>query len=64
MRVALIAALVTSAGILILKVGSWYFDRKSGTGKSVGAAGVLIGFAFLIIALAIIWVARIQHLFR
>jgi hypothetical protein len=66
MRVTLIAVLlgVTGAGILLLKVGGWYFEHRSGSAKSVGAAGVLIGFAFLILAIAIIWVVRIQHLFR
>jgi len=56
MAVTLIAVLfgVTGAGLLLLKVGGWYFEHRSGSAKSVGAAGVLIGFAFLILAIAII----------
>jgi hypothetical protein len=49
MRVTLIAVLlgVTGAGILLLRVGGWYFEHRSGSAKSVGAAGVLVEFAFL-----------------
>lgn len=55
---------LTGCGWLLLKIGGWYFDRRSRTAKSVGAATILIGFAFLIAALAIIWVVRIRHLLR
>ena len=51
-------------GWLLLKFGSWLFDRKAGKAKSIGAAGILIGFSFLVLALILIWVLRIQHLFR
>jgi hypothetical protein len=66
MRVTLIAVLLglTGAGIPLLRVGGWYFEHRSSSAKSVGAAGVLIGFAFLILAITIVWVVRIQHLFR
>ena len=61
--IALLLSL-TGGGFLLLKLGGWYFEHKSGTAKSVGAAATLIGFALLISALAIIWIVRIRHLFR
>lgn len=55
---------LTGCGWLLLKIGGWYFEHRQGTVKSVGAATILIGFMFLIAALAIIWFFRIRHLVR
>jgi hypothetical protein len=55
---------LTGGGLLLLKVGGWSFEHRSGTAKSAGAAATLIGFALLIAAVAIIWVVRIRHLLR
>ena len=46
----------------MLKIGGWYFEHRSGSAVSVGAAATLIGFTLLIDAFAIIWVVRIRHL--
>lgn len=55
---------LAGCGWLLLKVGGWYFERRQGTAKSAGAATILVGFVFLIAALAIIWFFRIRHLVR
>jgi hypothetical protein len=55
---------LTGCGLLLLKIGGWYFDQRSGTARSVGAAATLIGLTLLIAALAIIWAVRIRHLLR
>jgi hypothetical protein len=61
--IALLLAL-TGCGLLLLKIGAWYFEHRSGTAQSGGAAATLIGLTLLIAALAIIWVVRIRHLLR
>jgi hypothetical protein len=53
---------LTGRGLLLLKIGGWYFDHRSGTAQSAGAAATLIGLTLLIASLAIIWVVRIRHL--
>jgi len=55
---------LTGGGLLLLKIGGWYFEHRSGTSRSVGAAATLIGLTLLFAALAIIWVVRIRHLLR
>jgi hypothetical protein len=55
---------LTGSGVLLLKVGGWYFEHRSGSTKSMGAAGVLVGVGLLILSLTIIWIERIQHLLR
>lgn len=55
---------VAVSGVLLLKVGGGYFERKSGKTKPVAAAAVLIGFALLILFLVTTLIVRIQHLFR
>ena len=55
---------LTGCGLLLLKIGGWYFEQRGGTARSVGAAATLIGLTLLIAALAIIWVVRIRHLLR
>ncbi len=49
-------------GLLLFYAGRWYFDRSGGTAKSVAAAAIVVGFAFMILSLAAIWVIRIRHL--
>ena len=49
---------------MFFKVGGWYLEHRQGTVKSVGAAAILIGYLFLIVTLAIIWVVRVRHLLR
>jgi hypothetical protein len=53
---------LAGCGLLLLKIGGWYFERRSRNARSVGAAATLIGLTLLIAALAIIWVVRIRHL--
>jgi hypothetical protein len=55
---------LAGCGLLLLKIGGWYFEHRSGTTRSVGAAATLVGATLLIAALAIIWVVRIRHLLR
>ena len=55
---------LTGCGLLLLKIGGWYFEHRGGTARSVGAAATLIGLTLLLAALAIIWVVRIRHLLR
>jgi hypothetical protein len=55
---------LTGCGLLLLKIGGWYFEHRNGSAQSVGAAATLIGLTLLIAALAIIWVVRIRHLLR
>ncbi len=55
---------LTGCGLLLLKIGGWYFEHRSGTTRSVGAGANLIGLTLLIAALAITSVARIRHLLR
>jgi len=55
---------LTGCGLLLLKIGGWYFEHSSGPAQSVGAAATLVGLSLLIVALAIIWVVRIRHLLR
>jgi len=66
MGVTFVAALLglTGLGVALLKVGGYYFEHKGGSTKSVGAAAALVGFAFLVVAIAIVWLVRIQHMFR
>jgi hypothetical protein len=53
---------LTGCGLLLLKIGGWYFDHRSGNAKSVGAATILVGFVLLIATLVMIWIIRIHHL--
>jgi len=62
-RLAILLGL-TGSGVLLLKVGGWYFEHKSGSTKSMGAASVLVGAGLLILGLTIIWIERIRHLLR
>jgi hypothetical protein len=55
---------LTGCGLLLLKIGGWYFEHRNGTDQSRGAAATLVGLSLLIVALAIIWVVRIRHLLR
>jgi hypothetical protein len=55
---------LTGCGVLLLRVCGWQFDHKNGTARTLGGAGVLLGFAFVFAALIIVWIIRIHHLFR
>jgi hypothetical protein len=55
---------LAGCGWLLPEVGGWYLDHRQGAAKSVGAAAILIGYLFLMVTLAIIWVVRIRHLLR
>jgi|GEM_PF-5831794 len=55
---------LTGGGLLLLKIGEWYFEHRSGTTRSVGAAATLVGLTLLFAAVATIWVDRIRHLLR
>jgi hypothetical protein len=61
--IALVVALGAS-GILLLRLGDYYFQNRNDAAKSMGAIAMLTGFAFLIAALASIWAVRIRHLFH
>jgi hypothetical protein len=54
---------LTGSGVLLLlTLGVWYFGHERSDTKSIEAAGVLVGFALLILALAMPWIVRIQTL--
>jgi hypothetical protein len=55
---------LAGCGLMLFKIGGWYFDHRRGTAQSVGAAAVLIGFALMIAVLGAIWVIRVRHLLR
>jgi hypothetical protein len=52
---------LAGSGFLLVMIGGWYFEHRQGTAKSVGAAAMLIGSAFLIVFLGIYWFLRIRH---
>jgi hypothetical protein len=53
---------LTGCGLLLLRIGEYYFQHKWRAPKSVGVAATLVGVIFLIAALAMVWVDRIRHL--
>ena len=61
--IAMSLALLGS-GLFLQKAGDRLFERRGDTASFAGRIAVVAGFLCLVLALVVLWVDRIRHLFR